>query len=488
MELDALFSVDSQTSNMSDTSEASDDKDKTGDICRDYLRNVCKRGKRCRYRHPHPSEAQKLGRRQEYTFCHDFQNAGCHRTNCKFIHCTREEEEYYKQTGQLAVRLQQAAALCVGAVPSELPLLRGEVPICKDFLKGDCKRAAKCKYRHLNSTEYQYELRRPTDGHLDAAVALTDLEKPEYEAMPTAAAVAPMTPFKRRRLETEELENGYALANHTTPSTQVHNHNHMQAPTHPQPAHALSAAAVNHLPTPPHNPPPQPTTLHPTVPPPPHIGFRSLPAQTANYHLLEEENALLRRKIEELKKQVSDLAATNEVLLEQNARFRSSKNNAVSSAPPVVTVSQVVTPTISPAAAVARPGLPNNLNVLNVTLSQLTMTANSELVISRMGQPIVPQELTAQTLGPAINPPVSITTQTIVPMSLGMESIAAAGPAALPPVAASMAPVAASMGQPLGIVSQPQTSMTPSMLSGASTAMISYPIMSHTQLPTNSLR
>ena len=68
-----LFNADSQ---LSDTSDTSDDKEKSGDICRDYLRNVCKRGKRCRYRHPNPNEAQKMGRKQELTFCHDFQVRG----------------------------------------------------------------------------------------------------------------------------------------------------------------------------------------------------------------------------------------------------------------------------------------------------------------------------------------------------------------------------------------------------------------------------
>lgn len=231
---------------------------------------------------------------------------------------------------------------------------------------------------------------------------------------------------------------------------------------------------------------------------------------------------LLRRKIEELKKQVSDLAATNEVLLEQNARFRSSKNSVVTSTlvPPVVTVSQVVTPTLSQAAAVARPGLPNAMNVLNPTLSQLTMTANSELVVSRLAQAnselvvsrlgqgtselvvsrIAPSNMTAS-LGPPINTPVTLTAQTMVPISMSLESIAAAAAAAVPPVAASMAPASVSLGPNLAIVSGPHTSMSiagnmlshtsMTSLSHSSTSapFVSYPIMSHaTQLPNNSMR
>lgn len=37
---------------------------------------------------------------------------------------------------------------------------------------------------------------------------------------------------------------------------------------------------------------------------------------------LDEENTMLRKKVEELKKQVSDLTATNEFLLDQNAEIR----------------------------------------------------------------------------------------------------------------------------------------------------------------------
>jgi hypothetical protein len=62
----------------------------------DYLRNVCKRGRRCKYRHPNPDEARNLGRKQDITICHDFQNTGCRRQNCKFLHITRELESASK--------------------------------------------------------------------------------------------------------------------------------------------------------------------------------------------------------------------------------------------------------------------------------------------------------------------------------------------------------------------------------------------------------
>lgn len=63
----------------------------------------------------------------EYNFCHDYQNSGCRRALCKFIHCTREEEEYYKQTGHLPSRLQQAAALGLGVLTNKFPVAQGQV-------------------------------------------------------------------------------------------------------------------------------------------------------------------------------------------------------------------------------------------------------------------------------------------------------------------------------------------------------------------------
>jgi hypothetical protein len=70
--------------------EPSDPDDK---VCRDFLRNVCHRGNKCRFRHPDGNELESLGsNRPESMFCHDYQNRACSRSNCKFIHCTREEQ------------------------------------------------------------------------------------------------------------------------------------------------------------------------------------------------------------------------------------------------------------------------------------------------------------------------------------------------------------------------------------------------------------
>lgn len=170
-------------------------------VCRDFLRKVCHRGSRCKFVHPEGLDNDDNRGTMEPVFCHDYQNSECLRPNCKFLHCTRQEEELFRTTG----RLPPSA----GGV-SEPPQVVGLIPpVCKDFLKGDCRRAGRCKFRHLGE------------------------EEPEA---------------KRRALDDE-------------------------------------------------------------------MGYR----------VLQQENAILRRKVDDLKKQVADLMATNEFLLDQNAALRLSK-------------------------------------------------------------------------------------------------------------------------------------------------------------------
>lgn len=129
-------------------------------ICRDFIRNVCKRGKRCRFRHPDFNDVPDLGvQKNEFIFCHDYQNKECMRSTCRFVHGSKEDEDYYKKTGALPPRLRGKVAARLGLSPMDLPLSRGEVPICRDFLKGECLRGNKCKFRHVQK-DYEYESSR----------------------------------------------------------------------------------------------------------------------------------------------------------------------------------------------------------------------------------------------------------------------------------------------------------------------------------------
>lgn len=415
---------------MSDNSN----EDNNDDICRDFLRNVCRRGKRCKYRHPSSDEA-KVVVKQEYTFCHDYQNAGCTRPTCKYMHCTREEEDYYKSTGQLPVRIHQAAAHGgVGSPSNDLPVLKGEIPICKDHLRGDCKRGVKCKFRHLSATEYMYELRRierltrheDRDRDRDRFGSYNDdLDRlPDRFGDFDSLSVG----MKRRRLDEPRDEfNGF------------------------------------------HGTPDRIDRFGPTSP----------------YQELYEENAMLRRKIEELKKQVSDLSATNEVLLDQNARMRASKaNSLINSTPALVNVTPAMTPTVTMTPAVTLGGThtasaQQALSALTATLSQ-QIALNSQLASEQALQQRLAQELATpnSNLGAALlNTPAvnNLNNPGMVPVSLGQGSLSQD---VVPSVS-----LAVSLPQNLGASASMAQNMTQNMaavtrMSGPNSGMVSYPVAS----------
>lgn len=73
------------------------------DICRDFLRNVCARGSRCRYRHPVTTRRRRTTKKSEAEsrrrpVCHDYQNGGCQRRDgCRYEHVTRKQERSRRQ-------------------------------------------------------------------------------------------------------------------------------------------------------------------------------------------------------------------------------------------------------------------------------------------------------------------------------------------------------------------------------------------------------
>lgn len=331
---------------MSDHSESGSESGNNNDICRDFLRNVCRRGKRCKYRHPGEQETSEYKKISEYTFCHDFQNNGCRRVNCKFLHCTRDEEEHARQTGELPGRVMQAAALGIGVNHAEM-IAKGGVPICKDNLKGDCHRGTNCKYRHISSVEYEF-LQRKSEGRLDVFPGKDHrMDRFEFEQ-----------DVKRRRIDPEYSPDGYRSFENRYP------------PLSPN-------------------------------------------SKPLSYQLLEDENCMLRKKVEELKKQVADLTATNEVLLEQNARYRVSKSNILQSLN---------------AAGIQAAIQASSLNPLNTSLAQ-QIALNSDLTTITQQQQALQQRMVRELAGgqaqcsiaapPTLNTAtLSLNPPTIVPVSL----------------------------------------------------------------------
>ncbi|NWS36853.1 ZC3HA protein, partial [Polioptila caerulea] len=323
-------------------------------------------------------------RKNEFIFCHDFQNKECVRLNCRFIHGTKEDEDCYKKTGELPPRLRQKVAAGLGLSPADLPNSKEEVPICRDFLKGDCQRGAKCKFQHLQR-DYEYEARGREQGlgpggrRYEPYDGLYDPDEPV---------------LKRRRAEGlyESYEYGFA-----------------------------SPRAVE-------------------------------------YRLLEEENVLLRKRVEDLKKQVNNLLATNEVLLEQNAQFRNQAK--------VMTLSSTATATEQTLAPTV-----GTVTNYNHSIAQTHTTLSSQALQPR---PVTQQDLVAPA-GAQAAPPANAAppmNPEIAPLSAALAQTIAQGmappPVSMAPVAVSVAPVAVSMAQPLGGIT----------MSHATTPMVTYPIAS----------
>jgi len=111
--------------------------------CRDFERGVCSRGGSCRYFHPEgmaPPEGTKL------PICKDYQNKGCERWKCKFLHITKEEESVYDATGtlpELGVRDENVMR------PAFV-----DKDVCNDFMKGKCERGTRCKFIHPSDSGF----------------------------------------------------------------------------------------------------------------------------------------------------------------------------------------------------------------------------------------------------------------------------------------------------------------------------------------------
>jgi len=119
--------------------------------CRDFERGVCSRGNRCKFYHP-DNIPQPMGDKK-LPICKDFQNKGCDRNKCKFLHVTQDEEAHYNSTGVLPHHggrsdIAPNGNMWGGGGPSaNSPVSKDK---CKDFLNGICQRGNKCKFAHVN--------------------------------------------------------------------------------------------------------------------------------------------------------------------------------------------------------------------------------------------------------------------------------------------------------------------------------------------------
>jgi len=238
---------------------------KKGDVsvCRDFLRNVCTRGDRCKFAHPEGENAPPSGQERgtklqdKMEFCHDFQNGRCNRSSCRFIHCDGDVEAEFLNSGYLPPGVRDQVIRKGVAV--DFPAVNGGIPICKDFLKGTCTREARCRFRHVNAMEYDMEMNSYQTG-------------PRRRSHPFGYGGGGGGHFDDEEGGMFERRGGPPKRRCLTDMD--------------GPPEVLGA-------------------------PPPHA-----------FHMIQDENHQLRSKIAELEKRVSDLTATNEFLLDQNAHLR----------------------------------------------------------------------------------------------------------------------------------------------------------------------
>lgn len=494
-------------------------------VCRDFLRNVCRRGKkRCRYLHPDDLDLNGMGvtingGRTTFLFCHDYQNGlGCKREDCKFVHCTVEEEQYFKSRGKLPEHVIDMA-LSRGALEPAARL--GEPPACKDFLKGECRRGAQCKFRHLTKREFEREL-----GYCQSPPhqSLSDLQpqlplqiqpqlQPQVQQQPPPQQ-PPLQPQPPPQLQHQQpppmamvqfshasqLPDGgpeqkqfhYAptMPTQQAPATNIPPPNHRHHPysrppnaqppasaAEPQPqpqvppgmvvlhthTHAVAQAAPQ--PSPPYG-------LHPAVTAAPQ--HRIFTPADARSLMLEEENVVLRRRLEELKKQVSDLTVTNEFLLDQNAQLRlGSKRTTTSIAAltvPAVTITNAGQPLPAQITSAQTPA-PQQMMVATGTLRTVAASV-ATVPVSIATVAGTPVSIATVSMAPVtMQPPVVTMAQQTIGVS-GPQTIGVSGP---PPQT-----LTATAPPPQGAQPQNATAACPQSLPLAITAgttpLVTYPI------------
>ncbi|XP_042198948.1 zinc finger CCCH domain-containing protein 10-like [Callorhinchus milii] len=300
----------------------------SGDICRDFLRNVCKRGKRCKFHHPEVNGASE--------------------TSSSPSSSSSSDDRLVSKVG---------------------------IPVCWDHSKGECQRGSKCKFRHEHESAtclswdqvYSPSVRR-YDPHSDL------YESERYEEYAHI--------LKRRRVESMRFEAyDYGM-------------------------------------------------------PRPYL---------ADWRFLEEENLMLRNRIEELKKQASNLMATNEILLEQNAQFRNQ--------------TKVVTLTSGP----ADPPTVGTVTNYNHSIVQ-THTALG-------AQGLQPRAISQQELVASASPAVPPANPDMSSLPAALAQTLAQGLAptvSMAPVTVSVTPVAVTISQPIAGITMSHTT----------TPMVSYAIAS----------
>ena len=125
--------------------------------CLDFLRNQCIRGSSCHFNHLQKIEDQServcLSRS---IFCHDFQEGECMRSNCKMLHTSQQDEQYFLDTGMLPDHLRGGDKSTDdnsgGSGSANMSKLAANV--CREYVKNMCTRE-KCRFYHPPPNELE---------------------------------------------------------------------------------------------------------------------------------------------------------------------------------------------------------------------------------------------------------------------------------------------------------------------------------------------
>lgn len=152
-------------------------------ICIDYLRNQCIRGQSCHYKHVTKVDSHNericLSRS---IFCHDYQEGGCSRPNCKLVHSGKQDEQFFLRTGTLPDQLR--VKVPAGGTGVDVSHLTGNV--CREFVKNMCTRGASCRFYHPTPAELHTLLAQqagPTVSQVTKNEQDTDLVLKENEEL-----------------------------------------------------------------------------------------------------------------------------------------------------------------------------------------------------------------------------------------------------------------------------------------------------------------
>ena len=134
------------------------------DTCLDFLRNQCIRGASCQYKH-----VQKIEDSSERVclsrsiFCHDYQEGECMRPNCKMLHTSRQDEQYFLQNGTLPDYLRGGSGGGTGTTNPSMAKLVANV--CRDYVKNQCTRGNQCRFYHPPAHELEKILSAQNAGN-----------------------------------------------------------------------------------------------------------------------------------------------------------------------------------------------------------------------------------------------------------------------------------------------------------------------------------